>query len=187
MKRLPAHHTVVAYIALFVALGGTATAVSIRKNSIGSAQIKPNAVKSSEISRDGVTFGDLAPDAEPTKLTDEANATENLAANEGHTTIDFNDPTWTQTPGVPQLVIGQVTVGAVPCGQIAGDLANRLDLRIDGIKIPVSGQASPNGAIATFTFSPPEAASHSMTATFDYSCDNGDSSVQISANVLDLN
>jgi hypothetical protein len=46
----PRHSTVAAYLALFVALGGTGyAAVQLEKNSVGAKQIKKNAVRSAEV------------------------------------------------------------------------------------------------------------------------------------------
>jgi hypothetical protein len=46
----PGHATVVAYLALFVALGGVSyAALKLPKNSVGSKQIKANAVKSAKV------------------------------------------------------------------------------------------------------------------------------------------
>jgi hypothetical protein len=46
----PSHSTVAAYMALFIALGGTSyAAVRIPKNSVGASQIKTNGVGSSEV------------------------------------------------------------------------------------------------------------------------------------------
>lgn len=42
-------HNVVAYLALFVALGGTATAATLARNSVGNAQLKSNAVTSAKV------------------------------------------------------------------------------------------------------------------------------------------
>ena len=48
--RRPRHATVVAYLALFVALGGTGyAAMKLPKNSVGSKQIKSNAVRSGKV------------------------------------------------------------------------------------------------------------------------------------------
>jgi hypothetical protein len=48
--RRPSHATVIAYLALFVALGGTGyAAINLPENSVGSKQIKPNAVVSSKV------------------------------------------------------------------------------------------------------------------------------------------
>src|SRR4051812_41906889 len=56
MKR-PSHGTIVAYAALFVALGGTATAAA--------PLLKPNSVTSREIKAKSVHLSDLAADARP--------------------------------------------------------------------------------------------------------------------------
>lgn len=53
--KLPSHNTVIAYLALFVALGGTAfAATQLPKNSVGSKQLKPNAVTTAKIKNGAV-------------------------------------------------------------------------------------------------------------------------------------
>ena len=49
MRRRPSPSMMVALLALFVALGGTAFAVALPSNSVGSKQIKRKAVKRSDI------------------------------------------------------------------------------------------------------------------------------------------
>jgi hypothetical protein len=50
--RRPSHTTVVAYLALLVALGGSAYAASsLAKNSVGSKQLKKNAVTTAKSRR----------------------------------------------------------------------------------------------------------------------------------------
>ena len=64
----PSHSTVVAYMALFAALSGSAFAISkgsvkarhIAKNAVKSKQIAPNAVKTSEIANGAVSSGKIA-------------------------------------------------------------------------------------------------------------------------------
>src|SRR2546423_6300166 len=59
--RRPSHATVVAYLALFTALGGGAyAATSLPKNSVGTKQLKDNAVISSKIKDGGVHGADIA-------------------------------------------------------------------------------------------------------------------------------
>ena len=54
--RKPSHATVVAYIALFAALGGSAIAASgLGKNTVGPKQIKKNAVVTAKIKKGAVT------------------------------------------------------------------------------------------------------------------------------------
>jgi hypothetical protein len=54
--RRPGHATVVAYIALFVALGGTTFAAThLAKDSVGSKQLKKNAVTTAKIKNHAVT------------------------------------------------------------------------------------------------------------------------------------
>jgi hypothetical protein len=54
--RRPSHGTVVAYVALFVALGGTTLAAThLGKNSVGSKQLKKSAVTTAKIKKNAVT------------------------------------------------------------------------------------------------------------------------------------
>jgi hypothetical protein len=54
---------VVATLALFVALGGTATAATLARDSVGSVQIKKDAVRSPEIQADAVRSPEIRADA----------------------------------------------------------------------------------------------------------------------------
>lgn len=59
--KLPSHNTVIAYLALFVALGGTAFAASqLPKNSVGTKQLKSNAVTTAKIKNGAVTGAKIA-------------------------------------------------------------------------------------------------------------------------------
>lgn len=71
----PSHATVVAYMALFIALGGVSyAAITLPINSVGSKQIKRGAVKNSDLGKSAVTTGKvkdgslLAIDFEPGQL-----------------------------------------------------------------------------------------------------------------------
>jgi hypothetical protein len=62
--RLPAPATVISCIALFVALGGTGYAVTqLPRDSVGSAQLKPRAVKETDIGNRAVVSSKLAEQA----------------------------------------------------------------------------------------------------------------------------
>lgn len=57
---MPKHSTVVAYVALFIALGGTSyAAVKLPKNSVGSTQIKSNAVTSGKVKNGSLRKADF--------------------------------------------------------------------------------------------------------------------------------
>jgi hypothetical protein len=65
-SRRPSHATVTAYVALFIALGGTSyAAVKLPKNSVGSAQIKSNAVSSTKVKNGSLTSADFTSGALP--------------------------------------------------------------------------------------------------------------------------
>ena len=54
--RRPSHGTIAAYLALFVALGGTSyAAITLPKNSVGSSQLKFHSVKNSDLGSNSVT------------------------------------------------------------------------------------------------------------------------------------
>jgi hypothetical protein len=58
--RRPSHATIVAYLALFAALGGTGyAAITLPKNSVGAKQIRTGAVTSKEIRNNQIRSGDL--------------------------------------------------------------------------------------------------------------------------------
>ncbi len=60
--RLPRHSTVAAYMALFVALGGTSyAAVKLPRNSVGASQIKTGGVGSSEVKNGALRMGWQSP------------------------------------------------------------------------------------------------------------------------------
>lgn len=57
---MPKHSTVVAYVALFIALGGTSyAAVKLPKNSVGGTQIKANAVTSGKVKNGSLRKADF--------------------------------------------------------------------------------------------------------------------------------
>jgi hypothetical protein len=62
-QRLRSHLTyanVMATVAVFLALGGGAYAVSLKKNSVGSKQLKPGAVKASDLGKNSVSSEKVA-------------------------------------------------------------------------------------------------------------------------------
>lgn len=83
VRHRPSPSMMVALVALFVALGGTSfAAVALKKNSVGSKQIKANAVLSSKIKNGAVGNGDLAGNSvDGTKLLDGSVGGSDLADN----------------------------------------------------------------------------------------------------------
>ena len=71
-QKLPTHSTVVAYLALFVALCGTAFAANAAKNSVTSKSIKNGQVKSQDVADGSLTGIDVANDSLSGKDVDEA-------------------------------------------------------------------------------------------------------------------
>lgn len=71
--KLPSHTTVIAYLALFVALGGSAyAATQLPKNSVGSKQIKPNAVTTAKLKNGAVTGAKIGADTVTGSNVDES-------------------------------------------------------------------------------------------------------------------
>jgi len=62
--KLPSHNTVIAYLALFVALGGSAyAATQLPKNSVGTKQLKANAVTTAKIKNGAVNGAKIGANA----------------------------------------------------------------------------------------------------------------------------
>ena len=58
--RRPSHATIVAYLALFVALGGTGyAAITLPKNSVGAKQLRTGAVTSKDIRDNNIRSRDI--------------------------------------------------------------------------------------------------------------------------------
>src|SRR5262249_33613258 len=55
----PSHATVIAYLALFVALGGSAYAFHLGKNSVGTKQLRKNAVTGAKVKDNSLTGNDI--------------------------------------------------------------------------------------------------------------------------------
>jgi hypothetical protein len=69
----PSHATIVAYLALFAALGGTAFAASqLPRNSVGAKQLKPNAVTAAKIKTGAVTAAKVRANALTGEQIDES-------------------------------------------------------------------------------------------------------------------
>jgi hypothetical protein len=58
--RRPSHATIVAYLALFAALGGSAFAFQLGKNSVGSKQLKKSAVTTAKVKNEAITGAKVA-------------------------------------------------------------------------------------------------------------------------------
>jgi hypothetical protein len=68
--RRPTHGTIAAYVALFVALGGTSYAVTaLPKNSVGATQIKANAVTGSKVKNGSLSASDFRASSLPKGAT----------------------------------------------------------------------------------------------------------------------
>jgi hypothetical protein len=92
---------VAAGLALFMALGGTATAaVTLDRDSVGAPQIRKDGVRSPEVARDAVRSPEIAPDAvrsseiqdESIKLADVASGTATALRGDLHVAENNNNP-----------------------------------------------------------------------------------------------
>jgi hypothetical protein len=92
---------VIACLALFVALGGTAVAAAtLARDSVGAPQIRKDAVRSPEIAPDAVRSPEIAPDAvrsseiqdESIKLADVASGTASALRGDLHVAENNNNP-----------------------------------------------------------------------------------------------
>src|SRR5262249_42760551 len=64
IMRRPSHGTVVAYLALFIALGGTTLAAThLGKSSVGANQLKKNSVVTAKVKNKAITTAKIADDA----------------------------------------------------------------------------------------------------------------------------
>jgi hypothetical protein len=157
-RRLPSHGTVVAYIALFIALGGVSAYAAA---TIGSSDIKRNAVKSKHVKDNSLTGTDV-------------NESQLLAGgvltsrfNAGDNTFDVPN-TFGPVSGFAGNMNGdEAPVQMVSPGQdmIAGDMyvffdfisnngGRRLTLRVDGTDTGLTCETTANFASASC--SPPE-------------------------------
>lgn len=131
--RRPGHGTVVAYLALFIALGGSAyaashlgsktvgtkqlkggavTAAKLKKNAVTKAKIKNGAVNGSKIADGSVTGTEInAPTMPFSQIVHEArgNSTVTLPTNK-KTAYPLNNATYTQDPGRDDFYAGELDV-----------------------------------------------------------------------------
>jgi hypothetical protein len=143
-RRRLSHATVVAYAALFVALGGTAVAVEGR---IGSKEIKNGAVASEDLRRDAVTDAKLADDsvsgeevAEPLGLEETATSTTRVVVDPGP--IDGGECVYQEFPvgyepdqsvavmPVPQTVRSFFSDGLIPVVGARSPIQGNLEIGI---------------------------------------------------------
>jgi hypothetical protein len=137
---MPKHTTVVAYLALFVALGGTSyAAVKLPKNSVGSSQIKKNAVSSSKVKNGSLTQSDFkagqipAGPQGPQGLkgdkgadgTNGTNGTNGAPGTVGETTVQFTQAAADLGNGAETSIDAQCPAGQQGIGGgVRGDLTN---------------------------------------------------------------
>jgi hypothetical protein len=171
--RSPRHSTVVAYLALVLAVSGTAIAV----NKIGSKQIKKDAVRSKHIKNKGIKFGDISDPARAALKGDKGDAgAQGPAGPEG-------------PPGPPSVPARTVLVGAggTPAenGTALRDAiaglpaateddpraillgAGRYDLAGTGVTVPPDVTISGAGRSATIIESSPAAPALSVVSLAD--------------------
>ena len=120
--RRPGHSTVAAYLALFVALGGTGawaadriTSKDISKNAVRSKHIKKNAVATKKIKSNAVTAG---------KLACKGNSAQDVMVRSGAVCIDrYESSIWTKRTG------GTRITGAIPCNENGQDCKGKIFAR----------------------------------------------------------
>jgi hypothetical protein len=122
----PGHATVVAYLALFVALGGVSyAALKLPKNSVGSKQIKANAVKSSKVKNGSLEATDFKAGELP-RGERGPQGLQGLQGLQGQQGVP-GTPGTPGTPGAPGT-FGSVTV---QFAQAAADLADGSNMSYD--------------------------------------------------------
>jgi hypothetical protein len=158
---------VIAYLALFVALGGTSYAVTaLAPNSVGSAQIQRSAVRSAEVKNRSLLAKDFKPGQLPGGTTGPPGET-GLTGLTGPAGVAYaaqagtgENPANTYTNGLTSVVLqlpsagrvyayGRVRVNAV----CAGGAVMTAGLYIDGVAILGSGQLIGSGTTAEFSVS----------------------------------
>lgn len=81
--RIPRHSTVIAYVALFSALGGTGyAATKLSSNSVGPREVRNNSLRGSDIRNSSIRRGDLHRTARPHTRAQFAQAVENTMTSE---------------------------------------------------------------------------------------------------------
>jgi hypothetical protein len=158
----------VAYLALFVALGGTSyAAASLPRNSVGATQLRSNAVTSSKVKNRSLTTSDLSPKA-ITSLRGKAGAPGTAGAAGAPGAIGTEGPIGPQGAAGPQGTAGSqgpkgdrgdagVTVagwagsvgaGPLPSDGIVSDLARTHAQSSSGVlTLPVESRVYVDGAV----------------------------------------
>lgn len=113
-RRLPSPALVVAMIALMVALGGSALAVSAAKNSVTTKSIKNNAVKTKKLANGAVKETKLADGAVTTAKVADAAITTGKVANAAVTTDKLADGSVT----TPKLADDAVNSAKIASGSV---------------------------------------------------------------------
>jgi hypothetical protein len=126
------YSNVVASIALFVALGGSAVALE-GQNSVNSGDIKNGAVKTEDINGDAVTGGKL--EAEAVKSSD--------VANEGLTGGDVEDGSLTED----DVAIGDFPASSIPVAGVLPAQARAIGGDGDTTFGPVAGRATASASM----------------------------------------
>jgi hypothetical protein len=134
LKLRPSHTTVVAYLSLFLVVGGGAAlaATQLQKNSVGAKQIKKNAVVAAKIRNGAVTGNKIAANAvTASKIADESVITGKISnnalttgklANNAVTAGKLGDNAVTTGKLANESVTtGKLTNNAVTTGKIAND------------------------------------------------------------------
>jgi hypothetical protein len=152
-RRLPSHGTVVAYVALFIALGGVSAYAAA---TIGSDDIKRDAIRSKHVKGDALKGGDvrestLTPGGVLTSRFREPQGT--FEAPTAFGPVSGLDPEIGESEGPAQMVSPDQAMVAgdmfVYFDHISNNGGRRLTLRVDGADTALSCEATANFASAT--------------------------------------
>ncbi len=116
----------VAYLALFVALGGTAyAAVKLRANSVGTKQLKNNAVTASKLDNGSVTATKVARHSltgtqiNASALGTVPNATDATSATNAATAANATDLGGQPASAYPTSPVAATDIGTIPAARVA--------------------------------------------------------------------
>lgn len=155
--RRPNHATVVAYLALFVALSGTAWAAAtigpgdIKDNAVRSKHIKEGQVKSADVADDSVAAADLAPDSAGfSELDPAAFYAPDISGGGGQYQVSPDGIDSGEiadgSVGAAEIADGNVGAAEIGSGAVgAGEIGNKIVDRPDPTPVLISGGTAGNG------------------------------------------
>jgi hypothetical protein len=154
------HTTVVAYLALFVALGGSAVAAGLaQKNSVVSKSIKNGSVRAGDVRDGGLTGADLADDGVTGADVDEASLGEVPAATRAGEADTAVTAGTAQRAGTAQSAERAGTADAVAASSVTGagvldDSLTGADVEEAKLGVPTAGLEYVSAASADNSVSP---------------------------------